>query len=291
LPSFLQKLKQQIRKNYFGLAEIDFDQEIQPYIGELKGLVFNAGSGHRPLKIDLPTISTDFDEKAPVTFLSDLHYIPLQDECVDSVITIAVLEHTRYPWVVIKEIARILKPGGTIVFCVPFIQPEHATPHDFYRYTVYGVEALLTYAGFEIKSQTRLSRFYRALGWLLKDKWSQRKGLPYYLGLFVVNLISRYQQDAEQPPYSIYTGSYTVGIKPGHLMESPIQGTINIEKIANLLIDPVNKAPLHLVENRYLENNQGQRYELVNGKFDLRPKANLSQDNQVKWGEVRKIED
>ena len=284
MSSLFKKIKRSIRKNNFGLAEIDFDREVKPYLSELKGLVFNAGSGHRPLKIDLPTISTDFDENAPVTFLSDLHYIPLQDECVDSVISVAVLEHTRHPWVVIKELARIMKPGGTIVFCVPFIQPEHAVPHDFYRYTIYGVEALLTYAGFEIKSQNRLSRYHRALGWILKEKWSQRKGILYYLGLFIVNQISRHQNDSEQPPFSVYTGSYTVATKPGKWNESQQVDTSTSNWFTEYLVDPITKERLIFVNENSCKNSGNQHYEKINGKFDFRPEGNLSQDHFVKWG-------
>jgi len=288
MPQYFKKFLSKFRKEYFGLAGINFDKEVEPFIGELKGLVLNAGSGLRPLKIDLAAILTDIDENAPVDFLSDLHYIPLRDECVDSIITIAVLEHTQYPWVVISELARILKPGGTMVFCVPFIQPEHAIPHDYYRYTIYGVKALLSYAGLTVKTQTRLSRYHRAIGWILNEKWKRNTGLQSYAQSFIVNQISRHQKDTELPPFSVYTGSYTIAVKPGEWKENPVIHEKKELWFKEMLVDPVTKEPLRFMNQSYFENSRGQQYTKVNGKYDLRPKEGLSQDNQRKWGEQQR---
>ncbi len=72
----------------------------------------------------------------------DLENIPLLRDSVDCVLCMVVLEHTRNPRKVIHEFARILKPEGTLVMVVPFLWEEHQAPHDYYRFTRYGVRAL-----------------------------------------------------------------------------------------------------------------------------------------------------
>lgn len=283
----IKGVKARVSRKYFGLAGLPgLDEEVAPYLGELKGVVFNAGAGHRPVRVKQRCITADFDEAAPVDFLCDLHHIPLRDECVDSILTIAVLEHTRYPWVVVQEFARILKPGGVIVFCVPFLQPEHAVPHDFYRYTAYGVQALLGSAGFEVVRQTRLNRFYRGVGWLLHERWKKNRGLRAYLQAFVVNQISRRSKEYESGVDAVYTGSYTIAEKrSGPWVEGSAQPA-NEEALwfRTLLVDPVSKSPLRWRSEDSCEGDGGIVYTKTGGKLDFRPKGGLSQDADVKWG-------
>lgn len=72
----------------------------------------------------------------------DLECIPLRTHSVDCILCMVVLEHTRKPRQVIGEFARILKPGGSLVMVVPFLWEEHQAPHDYFRFTRYGVHSL-----------------------------------------------------------------------------------------------------------------------------------------------------
>lgn len=74
--------------------------------------------------------------------------IPLNDECIDSVLCTEVLEHCPKPEEVLLEIYRVLKPSGVALFTVPFIWPLHETPFDHYRYTPYSLRSLMSNAGF-----------------------------------------------------------------------------------------------------------------------------------------------
>lgn len=71
-------------------------------------------------------------------FIADAHQIPLADGSVDAVWIQAVLEHVLDPWLVAREIARVLVPGGLVYAETPFLQQVHEGPYDFTRFTESG---------------------------------------------------------------------------------------------------------------------------------------------------------
>lgn len=66
----------------------------------------------------------------------DMHMVP--DNSIDCVISVSTLERVRYPQRVVKEILRILKPGGVVYVSVPFVFPFHSDPYDNYRFSAHG---------------------------------------------------------------------------------------------------------------------------------------------------------
>jgi SAM-dependent methyltransferase len=68
--------------------------------------------------------------------------LPFVDNSVDYIISIAVLEHVAHPSVMVSEMFRCLKPGGEALIFVPFIQPIHAAPNDYHRWTPSGLREL-----------------------------------------------------------------------------------------------------------------------------------------------------
>jgi SAM-dependent methyltransferase len=75
--------------------------------------------------------------------------IPLPDESVDSAMATEVLEHCPEPDLVLREIHRVLRPGGVLFLTVPFLWPLHDAPYDHYRYTPFALERMLKSSGFE----------------------------------------------------------------------------------------------------------------------------------------------
>ena len=88
-------------------------------------------------------ICVDIADGPGVDLVADAHDLNMvEDNSIDCVITISTVEHVRYPQKVVKEIHRILKPGGIIYLSVPFVFPFHSDPFDFYRFSSDGVEIL-----------------------------------------------------------------------------------------------------------------------------------------------------
>ena len=75
--------------------------------------------------------------------------LPFSDNSFDAVISQAVFEHLQYPEWAVREIRRVLKPGGIAKIDTAFLQPEHGYPHHFYNATETGL--LHWFRDFEIQ--------------------------------------------------------------------------------------------------------------------------------------------
>jgi SAM-dependent methyltransferase len=95
--------------------------------------------------------------------ISDLAALPFPADCFDACLNIVTLEHVREPARVLQEIARTLRPGGRILLVVPHEWEVHQAPHDYFRYTRYGVAHLLSQAGLKITRVSAVGGFFRLL--------------------------------------------------------------------------------------------------------------------------------
>ncbi len=80
--------------------------------------------------------------------LSELTRLPFRSGAFDVVLCTQVLEHVEWPRECVRELHRVLRTGGTLFLTAPMAQAEHQAPHDFFRYTSYGLRAILDGAGF-----------------------------------------------------------------------------------------------------------------------------------------------
>lgn len=75
--------------------------------------------------------------------------MPFESKQFDCAFGTEVLEHCPNPKTILSEVNRVLKPGGTFFFTVPFLWPLHEVPHDEFRYTPFSLRRLLEETGFE----------------------------------------------------------------------------------------------------------------------------------------------
>ena len=81
-------------------------------------------------------------------YIAPLDNLPIDDASFDAILCTQVLEHLEYPREAVKELFRVLKPGGKLFLTVPMAHSEHQVPYDFFRYTSYGLKSICEHAGF-----------------------------------------------------------------------------------------------------------------------------------------------
>lgn len=77
-----------------------------------------------------------------VDVAADAHSLPFRDDLFQRVECDAVLEHVRSPEEVMREIRRVLAPGGYAHLVTPFCHPFHEYPKDYRRFTIDGLKEL-----------------------------------------------------------------------------------------------------------------------------------------------------
>lgn len=63
--------------------------------------------------------------------VSDITRIPEPDASFDAIMCIEVLEHVPDPSAALRELARLLKPAGTMIITAPFCSLTHFSPYHF----------------------------------------------------------------------------------------------------------------------------------------------------------------
>jgi len=81
--------------------------------------------------------------------VAELTALPFPSRVFGACINIVTLEHVKEPGCALREIARTLAPGGKLLLIAPHQWEEHQQPHDYYRYTRFGLDYLLRQAGLE----------------------------------------------------------------------------------------------------------------------------------------------
>ena len=172
-------------------------EELSEHLSYLNGKILNAGGGHRAISIPQASeiVNMDICAMEGVDVVGDLESIPFSDQTFDGILNVAVLEHVRRPWVVVKEFHRVLKENGRLLCVVPFFQPIHYVPTDYFRYTPDGICSLLQDAGFKIEQCLPTHSLWHTLGWMGEDT-AKRKGKLWSLATMpiakIIWLLSKY---------------------------------------------------------------------------------------------------
>lgn len=155
-----------------------------------QAIIVDAGAGEVPFSgifADHHYVAVDFARGDPswdysnLDVVGDLGNLPFQNDCVGTVINTQVLEHVKKPDFVLKEISRILKPGGKLFLTVPQGWHEHQQPHDFFRFTRFSLDNLLEEAGFSHWEVKPMGGYFHYLGhrlsYLPKILFWKRRGV------------------------------------------------------------------------------------------------------------------
>ena len=98
-------------------------------------------------------------------YVCDIASIPVPERSFDAVLCTEVLEHVPDPVAAIREMARVLRPGGRLILTAPLGSFLHQEPFHFYGgYTPHWYRKCLPEAGFELESLERNRGFFSWFG-------------------------------------------------------------------------------------------------------------------------------
>lgn len=150
--------------NPFHYARLGLVRSIRRHAPALRGPLLDVGCGTKPYRelfdadvyvgMDVENAAAAVKEAADVLY--DGTMFPFADASFNSVVCNQVLEHVFTPEQFLGELHRVLRPEGRLLLTVPFVWDEHEQPHDFARYSSFGLRALLERNGFAILEQEKL---------------------------------------------------------------------------------------------------------------------------------------
>lgn len=127
-----------------------------------RGRLLDLGCGHVPYYemyhgLVTETVCLDWENTLHKNELLDAVVdlngpLPMECDCFDTVLLMDVLEHIARPADLIREISRVLRPGGKLIGGVPFFYRLHEQPHDFYRYTEFALAGMCESNGLDVVS-------------------------------------------------------------------------------------------------------------------------------------------
>jgi SAM-dependent methyltransferase len=156
-----------------------FDRQLRETLAgwqrRLSGVVLDVGSGFQPYRdlaqpetrwfgIDLPTTASG---RPLASAFGSAEALPVRSGCVDAVLCTQVIEHLPHPWEFFREAARVLRPGGSLLLSAPHAQWLHEEPHDYFRFTRYGLASLASDAGLRIVALEPIGGALALIGFLL----------------------------------------------------------------------------------------------------------------------------
>ncbi len=103
--------------------------------------IVNIGSGVDSLGSNV--INLDLMQQSGVDVIANVYHLPFKSDCIDLVVCESLFEHLEQPELAINEIRRVLKNGGRAYILTPFMLGFHSSPHDYYRWTIPGMNIFL----------------------------------------------------------------------------------------------------------------------------------------------------
>ncbi len=147
---------------------------------------------------------------------ADVAQLPFLDGSFDAVICSEVLEHVPDPRPALSEAHRVLRSGGKLLACTPFLYRIHADPYDFGRYTDHYWRNLLMGLGYCESKVERQGLFFS----VMVDFWKQylnQKRLPHPVWLALGRVMSgaetwaRRHEDSPAVRKNLFLASFTTG--------------------------------------------------------------------------------
>jgi len=154
--------------NAFYFSRKGLHRKLKKICPNIKGAVLDFGCGRKPYRSIFTNVSeyigVDFEneghphENEDIDVFYDGKSLPFESEQFDVVFSSEVFEHVENLDEMIKELHRVLKPGGKLLVTVPFVYMEHEMPYDFRRFSINGLASFLKNNGFTVLEQHKSTK-------------------------------------------------------------------------------------------------------------------------------------
>ncbi len=131
-----------------------------------RGELADIGCGNKPyarLTRGIVTRHISIDNEATdrhqIDGVATAYSTTLPDAGVDTVLCTDLLEHVERPGEAMREISRVLKPGGFAILSAPLLWHRHEDRPDFFRFTEDGLRYLIEESGLSVVQIRPLSGF------------------------------------------------------------------------------------------------------------------------------------
>jgi SAM-dependent methyltransferase len=109
--------------------------------------VLDIGCGVKPYYPYFAAVSSDYvgldlGPGPSVDVVGRAEELPFEDQSFDAVLATQILEHVEDPPRVLREVRRVLRPGGVALISTHGTFPYHPAPQDFWRWTQEGLEKI-----------------------------------------------------------------------------------------------------------------------------------------------------
>ena len=202
-------------------------KDLKRHLPDMRGRILDVGCGSKPYRdwfnknVELVGIDMFVSPGADYV-INPTEPWPLDSVSFDGVLCTQVLEHAVDLDLTLREIDRVLKPGGKLVLSAPFVYQEHYSNseqrHDYRRFTVEGLRSLLNerYELLEAKREGGIGTILGGL-WLnwLQDQLSALRAplLPLWLGMSgLTNLLCSTLNSIDSSG-AFYSNVFIVGIR------------------------------------------------------------------------------
>ena len=167
--------------------EVEIEDAVVAFAQSLPGYarLLDAGAGEGQYKrkfakqrycgVDLAVGDAQWNY-AGLDAVADLTALPFRDASFDAAIHIVTIEHLREPARALAEMSRSMRSGAVLLLAAPHEWEVHQAPHDYFRYTRYGLQYLLETAGFEVQEIRAAGGYFRLLARRLLN------GLQFFAG-------------------------------------------------------------------------------------------------------------
>lgn len=184
-PTWVRRSEMQVsdRTHHYIVLSLLNDWMLEEALPQAAGEFLDYGSGGQPYrKLFEPNVDryvtadvAVYRNLAPDILLTPNEPMSCEANRFDTILSAQTLEHVQDPDFYLRECARVIKNGGTLILTAPMQWRHHEVPYDYFRYTRFGLELLLKRNGFSVQSVKSTGGAFALIGQILLNFLNERR--------------------------------------------------------------------------------------------------------------------